>query len=242
MQRFDNKVALITGAASGIGQASAYRIAEEGGRVACLDIAVDAAEKTDAIAYGCDVSDCDSIKSGVANVIQQYGQLDALCNIAGTLRFDKTEEVSLEDWNRILAVNLTGTFFMCQAALPHLVESEGYIVNMASTAAHGAHAWTAAYAASKGGVMAMTRTIAIEFGRRKVNANSISPASIETPMVDLARTQLPDGADLSLLQKVLPFDGNRPPSVVANLVAFLASEDAVHINGIDIRIDGGLMA
>jgi NAD(P)-dependent dehydrogenase (short-subunit alcohol dehydrogenase family) len=88
----------------------------------------------------------------------------------------------------------------------------------------------------------MTRTIAIEFGRRKVNANSISPASIETPMVDLARTQLPDGADISLLQKVLPFDGNRPPSVVANLVAFLASEDAVHINGIDVRIDGGLMA
>jgi NAD(P)-dependent dehydrogenase (short-subunit alcohol dehydrogenase family) len=251
MQRFENKVVLITGAASGIGQASAYRIAEEGGKVACLDIAIDAAEKTaaairdnggDAIALACDISNCDSIKTGVASVVEHYGQLDALCNIAGMLRFDKTEEVSLEDWNRILAVNLTGTFFMCQAALPHLVETEGYIVNMASTAAHGAHAWTAAYAASKGGVMAMTRTIAIEFGRRKVNANSISPASIETPMVDLARTQLPDGADMSLLQKVLPFDGNRPPSVVANLVAFLASEDAVHINGIDVRIDGGLMA
>ncbi|MDH3616481.1 MAG: SDR family oxidoreductase [Gammaproteobacteria bacterium] len=251
MQRFENKVVLITGAASGIGQASAYRIAEEGGKVACVDIAADAAEKTaatirdnngDAMAFACDISDCNSINNTVAKVVEHYGKLDALCNIAGMLRFDKTEDVTLEDWNRIIAVNLTGTFFMCQAALPHLIETEGYIVNMASTAAHGAHAWTAAYAASKGGVMAMTRTIAIEFGRRKVNANTISPASVETPMVDMARTQLPEGADMSLLQKVLPFDGNRPPSVVASLVAFLASGDAVHINGIDVRIDGGLMA
>ena len=251
MQRFENKVALITGAASGIGRESAYRIAKEGGKVACLDITEDAVEETastirdkggDAIALRCDISDLESIAGNVAAVIDQYGQLDALCNIAGILRFDKTEDVKLEDWNRVIAINLTGTFFMCQAALPHLIESEGYIVNMASTAAHGAHAWTAAYAASKGGVLSMTRTFAIEYGRRGINANSISPANIETPMVTEAPDQIPEGVDMSLLLKVKPFVCNRPPETVANLVAFLASEDAVHINGIDVRIDGGLMA
>lgn len=251
MQRFDDKAVLITGAASGIGQASAHRIAAEGGRVACADIDAELAEATaaairenggDAIGIACDVTDLDAIRHCVATTVEEYGKLDALCNIAGMLRFDKTEAVRLEDWNRVIQVNLTGTFFMSQAALPHLLDSEGYIVNMASTAAHGAHAWTAAYAASKGGVLAMTKTFAIEYGKRKLNANSISPANIETPMVEKAHHQLPEGIDMSLLQKVVPFDVSRPPSAVAGLVAFLASEDAVHLNGIDVRIDGGLMA
>ena len=252
MNRFTDKVIIVTGAASGNGKASAQRIASEGGVVACMDIQEDALSDAvnginnnpdtsgAAFSYVCDIGDPESTKKVVAAVIKDHKNLNALCNIAGILKLQNTLEVSLEDWNRILAVNLTGTFFMCQTALPHLIKTKGSIVNMTSTAALGSHPWTAAYAASKGGLLSVTKTISIEFGKQGINANSLSPASVETPMSNNAK--LPEGADYDLLKKILPFDGIvRPASDVASLVAFLASDDAVHINGIDVRIDGGMM-
>ncbi len=249
MNRFENRAVLVTGAASGIGKASALRIAAEGGSVACADIEMAAVEETareivdaggEAFAMACDISDQGACRSSVESTVEKYGKLNALCNIAGILRFDNMLELEMEDFDRIIAVNLRGTFMMCQAALPHLIETKGSIVNMASTAALGAHAWTAAYSASKGGILSLTKCIAIEFGRRGVNANAICPASVETPMS--SHVTLPEGADMTLLAKVLPFDGvNRPPSDVASAVAFLASDDGVHINGDYIRTDGGVM-
>ena len=167
-------------------------------------------------------------------------QLDALINVAGILRFDNSHEVEIENWNKILEINLTGTFFMCRYALPLLLESKGAIVNVSSSAAIGAHAWTAAYSASKGGISAFSKTLAVEYGMRGLNVNCVCPASIQTPMS--TNPDMPKDIDARLLKKIMPLDGvNRSPDDIASTIAFLASEDAIHINGIDLRVDGGLL-
>ena len=144
MRRFENKVVLVTGAASGIGRATVLRMAEEGAALVCVDIQNAALEHSaksarelgaDAITRVCDVTQPDEVAAAVAHALDHYGALHVLCNLAGILRFDHTHELGLDDWNRILSVNLTGTFLMCRAALPHLLETRGNIVNTASTAA-----------------------------------------------------------------------------------------------------------
>ncbi len=168
--------------------------------------------------------------------MEHFGRLDSLCNIAGILRFDHTHELALEDWNRILEVNLTGTFLMCQRALPHLLSARGNIVNMASTAGMRGHPWTAAYSASKGGVLALTYGLAVEYGKQGLRANAVCPGSVTTPIHEQFR--LPEGAERKLLKRIMPLDEFRGPETVAGVVAFLASEDAAHINGERIRVDG----
>jgi len=249
MARFDDRVVLITGAGSGIGKASAERIASEGGAVVCVDLQAEAVQQVadaivasggEACALSCDVSDQQSVKETVAATIAKYGKLHALCNIAGVLRFDNFHELTLEDFDRIMKVNCYGVFMMCQEAIPHLLETRGFIVNMSSTAALGAHAWTAAYSASKGAVLALTKSIAIEYGMQGLNCNAICPGGIETPMVTEAH--IPEGADARLLTKVMLPDGYFAPAAdVAGVVAFFACEDANHIKGDYLRVDGGLM-
>jgi NAD(P)-dependent dehydrogenase (short-subunit alcohol dehydrogenase family) len=173
-------------------------------------------------------------------VIQRFGKLDVLCNIAGILKFGHTHEWKLEDWSRILAVNLTGTFLMCRAALPHLLASGGNIVNMGSTAGLAGHPWTCAYSASKGGVHALTYGLAIEYGKQGLRANVICPGSIQTPITKAF--ELPEGGDSKLVHRIMSLDKPRGPETVASAVAFLASEDAVHINGIALRVDGATLS
>lgn len=249
MGRFKDLVVLLTGAASGIGKASILRMAEEGAAVVCADIQTEAAEATakearelgvEAIALTLDVSDPESVRSAVAATISEFGRIDSLCNIAGILRFDHTHELKLEDWNQIIAVNLTGTFLMTQAALPHLVESKGALVNMASTAGLAGQPWSAAYAASKGGVLSFTRSIAVEYGKQGMRANSVSPGGILTPIQN--EFHLPEGADEKLLLRIMPLDKMREAGTAAAVVAFLASPDSIHINGETIRVDGGTLA
>lgn len=251
MARFDDKVVLITGAASGIGRASAERIASEGGTVVTVDLQEKAAHEVanaiveaggKAMALSCDVTDEAMVRETVATTVERYGKLNALCNIAGALRFDHTLEATMDGFKQMMAINCYGTFMMCQAAIPHLLETKGFIVNMASTAALGAHAWTAAYSSSKGAVLALTKCIAVEYMLEGLNCNAICPGGIETPLVAAAAKQLPEGADLRLLQKVSLPDGRfAPPEDVAGVVAFLACEDANHVNGDYVRVDGGLM-
>jgi NAD(P)-dependent dehydrogenase (short-subunit alcohol dehydrogenase family) len=249
MARFDDRVVLITGAGSGIGKASAERIASEGGKVVCVDMQQEAVQQVadaivasggEACALTCDVSDHQSVKDTVAAAVGKYGKLNALCNIAGVLRFDNFHELTMEDFEHVMKVNCYGVFMMCQEAIPHLLETKGFIVNMSSTAALGAHAWTAAYSASKGAVLSLTKCIAIEYGMQGLNCNAICPGGIETPMVTEAH--LPEGADARLLTKVMLPDGHFAPATdVAGVVAFFACEDANHIKGDYVRVDGGLM-
>ena len=249
MQRFADKVVLVTGAAAGIGKATALRIGAEGGKVVCTDVQAESVEATakeicgaggEAIGLVSDVSDPADCMKSVEAAVSDFGQLDSLCNIAGILHFDNTLDLSLEKWNLILKVNLTGTFLMCQAALPALLEGGGNIVNMASTAGLAGHPWTAAYSASKGGVLAFTSTLAVEYGKRGVRANAVCPGSVKTAMHD--QFKLPEGGDIELLQRIMPLDTFRGPEAAAALVAFLASDDAAHINGENVRVDGGTLA
>lgn len=249
MARFNDRVVLITGAASGIGKASALRIAGEGGKVVCVDRQQDVLQDVvnsiiesggEACALTCDVTEQASVIATVDAAVEKYGKLNALCNIAGILRFDHTHEVKMEDFDHIMNVNCRGTFMMCQAAIPHLLKTKGFIVNMSSSAALGAHSWTVAYSASKGAVLSMTKCIAVEYGLQGLNCNAICPAGIDTPMV--AGVNLPEDADMRLLQKVMLIDGSFGTAAdVASAVAFFACEDANHINGDYIRVDGGLM-
>jgi meso-butanediol dehydrogenase/(S,S)-butanediol dehydrogenase/diacetyl reductase len=249
MRRFEDKVVLVTGAASGIGRACALRLAEEGAAVFCTDVLQEAVQETaeqaaklggQAEARLCDVSRPEDVRATVAACVDRFGKLDSLCNVAGVLRMDNFHELALEDWNRVLAVNLTGPMLMCQAALPHLLATSGNIVNVCSTSALAGLPWGAAYSASKGGLLAFTRTLAIEYGRKGLRVNAVCPGSVTTPMAETAR--LPEGFDRSLIQRVMPLDKARGPETVAGVIAMLASEDAAHINGESIRVDGGTLS
>jgi NAD(P)-dependent dehydrogenase (short-subunit alcohol dehydrogenase family) len=215
----------------------------------CADVQAQALEQAvkelrqagaDAESLVCDVSDPAAVRATVRGTVEHFGALHVLCNIAGVLKFGHTHEFPLEDWNRILAINLTGTFLMCREAIPHLLETRGNIVNTASTAAVAGHPWTCAYSASKGGVLALTAGIAIEYGKQGLRANSVCPGSISTPIQDAF--QLPEGADRKLLYRIMPLDQFRGPETVASSIAYLASDDAAHVNGVALRVDGAALS
>ena len=243
MKRFKDKVVLVTGAGSGIGRSTALRMDAEGAILIIVDINKDELIKTKSMLKNKEstakVLDISTI-ADVKKFFKGLNKLDALINVAGILRFDNSHEVQIDDWNKILDVNLTGTFFMCSYALPLLLKSKGAIVNVSSSAALGSHAWTAAYSASKGGISAFSKTLAVEYGMEGLNVNCVCPASIETPMS--TNPDMPKDIDTRLLKKIMPIDGvNRSPNEIASTIAFLASQDAIHINGIDLRVDGGLL-
>ncbi|MEM7408927.1 MAG: SDR family NAD(P)-dependent oxidoreductase [Myxococcota bacterium] len=250
MGRFDDKVVWITGAASGIGRATAERIASEGGHLICADVQAAEVEATakraielggSAIANVCDVSQEDSVAASLASGLERYGRLDAVCHIAGILRFAHTHEMDFETWRKVQAVNADGTFLVCRAALPHLLETGGNIVNMSSAAAVSGLIYGAAYAASKGAVWSFTKALAIEYAARGVRINAVCPGGIKTPMTK-GGAGLPEDADMKLVMRQTPLDHGRGPETVAALIAFLASDEAAHINGEDIVIDGGATA
>ena len=206
----DRHVALVTGGSRGIGEAICRRVAREGASVlvaarsleSCTRVAESIrASGGTAWPLRLDVSDPASARAAVDATVDRFGALDVLVNAAGILRTVHTHEETLEDWNRVLAINLTGTFLMCRAAIPHLLRSRGAIVNLSSTAALRAHAWTAAYSASKGGVLALTYELAIEYGQQGLRANAVCPGGISTPIHDAFK--IPEGADAKLVSWVL---------------------------------------
>ena len=245
MLRYEGRVALVTGGGSGIGRATVHRLVEEGASVLATDISPDGladtiagASRPDAVtALAGDVSDPDHAPAAVAMVLARQGRLDLLVNAAGILRFEHSHEADMDAWERILAVNLTGTFRFCRAAIPALLDApRGAVVNVASTSALFGHPWAAAYASSKGGVLALTRTLAVEYAKQGLRVNAVCPGSIDTPIT--GAFHLPEGADAKLLHRIMAPTGMAGPEVVAAAIAYLGSDDATHVNGEDLRIDG----
>jgi len=249
MGRFDGKVAMVTGAGSGIGRATATRLGSEGATVACLDVVADAAEEAaskivadggTAASWRCDVSDEASVGSVVADVVSTFGGLDALCNIAGVGWFHHSHELVKADWDRMLAVNLTGTMLICRAALPSLIERRGAIVNTASSAGLVGQPYAAAYCASKGGVVLLTKALAVEYDHTGLRVNAVAPGMTDTPI--LSGFGLPEGADYRKIRSLVPAQGACMPDEIAGLFAFVASDEARNMTGSIIPLDGGITA
>ncbi|MFB6889545.1 SDR family NAD(P)-dependent oxidoreductase [Kitasatospora sp. NPDC056327] len=251
MERFSGRNVLITGGGSGIGRATVHRILAEGGRVVAVDVSKDGLRTTleRAAADGTaerlttavlDVSDEAAVRDGVASAVAGLGGLDVLVNAAGILRSAHTHETSLEFWNRLLAVNLTGTFLMTREALPALLTGgRGVVVNFSSTSAAFAHPYMAAYAATKGGIQSFTHAIAAEYAKQGLRAVCVAPGSIDSGMTN--DPGLPADADLALLAKLSPAIGQgfAGPETVAGVIAMLASDDGAFVTGTELRIDGG---
>jgi NAD(P)-dependent dehydrogenase (short-subunit alcohol dehydrogenase family) len=233
MARLADRVALVTGAAGGIGRATVQALTDEGATVVGADL-------HDA-AVTLDVTDGDSCRAAIAATLEAHGHLDLLVNVAGIGTFKKTAELTLDEWNHTLAVNLTGTFSMCQAALPELSERSGVIVNLASVAGLRATPYNAAYCASKAGVVMLTKALAVEFGGQGVRVNCICPTSVDTPFLD--GFEIPADADFTLFARTGSIIGRKiTPEEVAAAVVYLASNDAAMITGTALVIDGGALA
>ncbi|WP_042431770.1 SDR family NAD(P)-dependent oxidoreductase [Streptacidiphilus anmyonensis] len=276
MNRYEGRRVLITGGGSGIGQATVLRILAEGGHVVAADVdeaglaatrklAAEAAEAAEAGEAGgaaggeaearlhtvqVDIADESSVRAAVAAALAALGGgLDVLVNAAGILRSSHTHETSLEQFTKVIAVNLTGTFLMIRETLPALAQGDApAVINFSSTSANFAHPYMAAYAASKGGIQSMTHALAAEYGKQGIRFTAVAPGSISSGMTDASGTSaqnagpgLPQDADLSLFAKLAPALGHgfAGPDAVAGVVAMLGSADGSFITGTEIRIDGG---
>jgi NAD(P)-dependent dehydrogenase (short-subunit alcohol dehydrogenase family) len=195
------------------------------------------------------VSSEDDVTAAITSAVNELGGLDVLVNAAAIQICAHTHEHSLDAWNRTLAVNLTGTFLMTRQALPALLESgRGVVVNFTSTAASFAHPYMAAYAASKGGVLAFTHGLALEYSKQGLRAVNIQPGGVATALAMSTLDKMPEGYDLGLWAKQTPLIHGRDseflgdPSAVASVIAMVASDDGRFITGTEIRVDGGAHA
>jgi NAD(P)-dependent dehydrogenase (short-subunit alcohol dehydrogenase family) len=262
LQRYANRRVMITGGGSGIGQATVLRILSEGGHVVAADISQAGLKDTIAKVEPhverlstliMDVADEDSVKTGVAQAVTTLGGLDTLVNAAGIIRSAHFEETTADDFEQILRVNLVGTFLVTREAIRELRNgNQPAVVNFTSTSAQFAHPYMCGYAASKGGILSMTHSLAMEFAKEGIRFNCVQPGSISSGMTDgtgqskqSVGADLPADADYSLFAKaqpMLPLEGGAqfaPPDSVASAVAMLGSADAYFITGTELRIDGG---
>jgi NAD(P)-dependent dehydrogenase (short-subunit alcohol dehydrogenase family) len=234
--RFEGKVALVTGAASGIGAATAALFAAEGAQVVGVDVNGDGAD----VLKG-DVSDPESVRQFVAAAIDRHGGIDVVANVAGIVRMVHVAELSLAEWQRHLDVNLTGPFLVTQAALPSLRERKGCIVNVASIAGLKGQPYSVAYSASKGGLVLFTKSLALELAASGVRVNAVCPSSVLTPMIDAVAQTMPEGLDGKLMARLMPLNDGWwvTAEEVAEAIAYLASDAARSITGTTLVIDGG---
>ena len=243
--RLENRVAIVTGAASGIGQASAQLFAAEGARVLAVDLPnkglAKAHEGHAAIAcFEKSVSDDDAAETIVNEAVARFGRIDIVMNNAGVASSALAEEMKLSDWDRTIAVNLTAQFKLCQKAIPHLRKSAaGRIINVASVMAEGTDYGLAAYCASKAGVAGLTRTLALELGKFGITANYLEPGAIKTGMTSGLWDARPDIAEIWAKKSALRRLGQ--PIDLARGALFLASDDGGFVTGHGLVVDGGLM-
>lgn len=236
--RFEGKRVFVTGAASGIGAATVELMRAEGARVVGADIA--AAEGI----VRCDVTDQASVASAVEAAVDQLGGLDVCANVAGIDVFSRFEDLSLELFDRHLSVNLVGPMLVTRAALPHLKRSAGNVVTVASISGLQGQPYNSAYCASKGGVLLLMRSLAVELAADGIRVNCVCPGGVDTPLVAGATTGLPPDADFGLFDRmngVLAGGGYMPPSDVAEAIAYLASDAAASVTGAALVVDRGTL-
>ena len=242
--RFDGKVALVTGAGSGMGRAITLRLEAEGASVFAVDISSGRLDETLEMSLGrievreFDLGDADACVDAVAGCVERFGRLDILGNVAGIYLAEHTPKVTRGQYRRVMAVNLDAYFFLAQEAIPHLLETGGNIVNIASNAALMGVPYSAAYCMSKGGVLQLTRSLAVEFLKTPLRVNAIAPAGTNTNIA--TGVSFPTDMDPDLATRMAGLRGMVEPDEVAALFAFLASGEARSITGAVYTLDNGL--
>lgn len=243
--RFEGKVAIVTGGASGIGKATVKILVEEGAKVTVADMNQDAldavkAEYADAVlALKVDVSKEEDVKNMVAETVKSFGKLDILHNNAGIGGFNLIPDTTLEDWRKVFAIDVDGVFIGCKYAIPEFIKGGGgVIVNTASISGLGADYAMASYNAAKAAVINLTRIVANDHGADNIRCNAVCPGPIETPLLKDALTD----DVLKQYHDAIPSGRIGQPEEIATVVAFLASDDASFVNGTTVVADGGLMA
>jgi NAD(P)-dependent dehydrogenase (short-subunit alcohol dehydrogenase family) len=243
------KSALVTGAASGLGRATALALGRAGADVCIVDLNAAGLEDTAnqlrgfgarALVHATDLSGRDNCPAAVAAAVAAFGKLDALCNVAGIIIMCNAHEMRTADWEKTLAVNLSAPFYLIQAAIPHLLQTQGAVVNVTSSAAFVGEAYAAAYCAAKAGLNHMTKALAMEYVHQSIRFNAVAPGGMATNIA--AAIRMPEGADYSLIKRFSGLRGMVEVDDVADMVAFLASDAGRSYHGACISIDRGITA
>jgi len=245
MTQLGGKVALVTGASSGLGAAVAQLFAERGATV--FGIARDTGRMAavfESVPGGSfaavDVTNPQECSDAVEQCVARFGRLDVLVNAAGFHQMRRTAEVTDDDWAYDLAANLSGPFYLCRAAIPHLLAAGGNIVNVASVAGVEGEVYSAGYCAAKHGLVGLTRALAVEFTRERLRVNVVCPGGMLTPQV--TEFTAPENADYKLIMRIAAPRGLMQPLDVATVIAFLASDDAAAVHGAVYTVDNGKLA
>lgn len=247
--RLEGKVAIVTGAGQGIGEAIAYTLAKEGASIVVADINIESATKVadEIISQGgkaepirADVSNVKEVNKLIEQTVQKYRKIDILVNNAGIAKLTLALELSEDEWDKTIDVNLKGQLLCSQAAVKYMINQKyGKIVNIASGGGHAAIPGLTAYGASKAGIIQLTRTLAVEWGKYNININAVSPGLTMTP---LAESTMKDNPDFLKGIERIPLQRLAKPEDIANVVLFLASSESDYITGQTIIVDGGALA
>jgi NAD(P)-dependent dehydrogenase (short-subunit alcohol dehydrogenase family) len=241
------KAVLVTGAASGLGRATALRLGRAGAQVLLVDVAAEGLEQTArefqglsgrGLAHVADLAVRETCPQAVAAAVEAFGRLDALCNVAGVHLARHTPQMTPAEFDKTLAVNLAAPFHLIQAAIPHLLETNGAVVNVTSCAAFVGQAYMAAYSATKAGLTHMTKSLAMEYINRPIRFNAVAPGGMMTPLA--AGAGFPSDMDPALYGRIVPLRGMVEVDDVAEMVAFLATDAARGYHGACINIDAGI--
>lgn len=246
MTRFKGKVVIVTGSASGIGEAAAHRFSDEGASVVLVGRSKDRLDKVASklpadrtMVCPADVAQAKEVDALVKATVDRFGQLDVLVNNAGVVESGEPDEITDDQWRKVIGINVDGVFYGCRAAIPHLEKTKGSIVNTASVSGLGGDWRMSPYNASKGAVVNYTRALAMDLGARGIRVNAVCPSLTRTGMTD---DMMDDDKVIAAFMNRIPLGRVCDPKEVAAVIAFLASDDASFVTGANIAVDGGVSA